>query len=109
MRRAILKRSGVAGVSSVILAGVLAVGLAQNASAKGSAQRRGENTRRHLVGPGHGSCRLRVPLPLMSFTALLTFAKGGNDDRDNDQPRVRDWTAQPRSWRVVPEPRGSHA
>ena len=51
LRRAILKRSGVAGVSSVVLAGARRRSGAERQRQRESAQRRGENTRRHLVGP----------------------------------------------------------
>ena len=78
MRLAILKRRGVAGATSVVLAGVLAVGLAQNASAKANPPDAEAKT---LEGTwwvqvtALTDCVSHVPL--MSFTALLTFAKGG--------------------------------
>ena len=78
MRLAILKRSGVAGVTSVILAGVLAVGLAQNASAKANppnAEARTLEGTWWVQVTALTDCVSHVPL--MSFTALLTFAKGG--------------------------------
>jgi hypothetical protein len=77
MRLAILKRSGVAGVASVVLTAALVVGLAQNASAKANPP----NEARTLEGTwwvqvtALTDCVSHVPL--MSFTALLTFAKGG--------------------------------
>ena len=78
MRLAIVKRSGVAGVTSVILAGVLAVGLVQRTSAKSDSPNAETRT---LEGTwwvqvtALTDCVSHVPL--MSFTALLTFAKGG--------------------------------
>ena len=78
MRLAILKRSGVAGVTSVILAGVLAVGLAQNASAQANppnAEARTLEGTWWVQVTALTDCVSHVPL--MSFTALLTFAKGG--------------------------------
>ena len=78
MRLATLKRSGAAGVTSVVLAGVLAVGLAQNASAKANPP---NDEARTLEGTwwvqvtALTDCVSHVPL--MSFTALLTFANGG--------------------------------
>ena len=78
MRLAILKRSGAAGVASVVLTSALAVGLAQNASAKANSP---DEEARTLEGSwwvevtALTDCVSHVPL--MSFTALLTFAKGG--------------------------------
>ena len=78
MRLAILKRSGAAGVASVVLTSALAVGLAQNASAKANPP---DEEARTLEGSwwvevtALTDCVSHVPL--MSFTALLTFAKGG--------------------------------
>jgi len=78
MRLAILKRSGAAGVASVFLTGALAIGLAQNASAKTDSPNAETRT---LEGTwwvevtALTDCVSQVPLT--SFTALLTFAKGG--------------------------------
>ena len=78
MRLAILKRSGVAGVTSIILAAVLAVGPAQDASAKANPPNAEPRT---LEGTwwvqvtALTDCVSHVPLT--SFTALLTFARGG--------------------------------
>ena len=78
MRLAILKRSAAAGVATVVLTGALAVGLAQNASAKANPP---DAEARTLEGTwwvqvtALTDCVSQVPL--MSFTALLTFAKGG--------------------------------
>ena len=74
---------------------------------KGSAQRRGENTRRHLVGPSR-LLPTACPTPLMSFTALLTFAKGGTTTGTTTNPAFAIGQRSP-DHGVVPEPRGSHA
>jgi len=77
MRLAILKRS-TAAVACVALTGVLAVGLEQGASAKTDSPNAETRT---LEGTwwvqvtALTDCVSQVPL--MSFTALLTFAKGG--------------------------------
>ena len=77
MRLAILKRS-TAAVACVALTGVLAVGLVQRASAKTDSPNAETRT---LEGTwwvqvtALTDCVSQVPL--MSFTALLTFAKGG--------------------------------
>jgi hypothetical protein len=77
MRLAILKRS-TAAVACVALTGVLAVGLEQGASAKTDSPNAETRT---LEGTwwvqvtALTDCLSQVPL--MSFTALLTFAKGG--------------------------------
>ena len=77
MRLAILKRSK-AAVACVALTGVLAVGLEQGASAKTDSPNAETRT---LEGTwwvqvtALTDCVSQVPL--MSFTALLTFAKGG--------------------------------
>ena len=78
MRLASLQRSGVAGVASVVLTGALTVGLGQSASAKANPSNAEAKT---LEGTwwvqvtALADCVSRVPV--MSFTALLTFAKGG--------------------------------
>ena len=78
MRLAILKRSGAAGVASVVLTGALVVGFVQSASAKTDSP---NSEARTLEGTwwvqvtALTDCASQVPL--MSFTALLTFAKGG--------------------------------
>jgi hypothetical protein len=77
MRLAMLKRSGAAGVAGVVLTAALIVGLAQIASAKANPP----DEERTLEGTwwvqvtALTDCVSHVPL--MSFTALLTFAKGG--------------------------------
>ena len=78
MRLAILKRSGAAGVASVVLTGALAVGPAQNVSAKTNppnAEARTLEGTWWVQVTALTDCVSHVPL--MSFTALLTFAKGG--------------------------------
>ena len=78
MRLAIFKRSGAVGVASVVLTGALAVGLAQNASAKANppnAEARTLEGTWWVQVTALTDCVSQVPL--MSFTALLTFAKGG--------------------------------
>jgi hypothetical protein len=78
MRLESLKRRGAAGVASVVLTGALAVGLVQSVSAKADSPNAEART---LEGTwwvqvtALTDCVSQVPL--MSFTALLTFAKGG--------------------------------
>ena len=77
MRLAILKRSGVAGVARVVLAGVLAVGLAQNASAKANppnAEARTLEGTWWVQVTALTDCVSQVPL--MSFTACSRSRKG---------------------------------
>src|SRR4030095_9103671 len=77
MRLAILKRS-TAAVACVALTGVLAVGLAPRASAKTdspTAETRTLEGTWWVQVTALTDCVSQVPL--MSFTALLTFAKGG--------------------------------
>ena len=77
MRLAILKPSGAAGVASVILTGALAMGLVQSAGAKtnpSNAEARTLEGTWWVQVTALTDCESQVPL--MSFTALLTFAKG---------------------------------
>ena len=76
MRLGISKRSGAA--ARVVLSGALAVGLAQNATAEANppnAEARTLEGTWWVQVTALTDCVSQVPL--MSFTALLTFAKGG--------------------------------
>ena len=78
MRLAIMKRTGAAGVVSVALTGALAVGLVPNANATANpptAEGRTLEGTWWVQVTALTDCVSQVPL--MSFTALLTFAKGG--------------------------------
>jgi hypothetical protein len=78
MRLPILNRRSVPAVAGVVLTGALAVGLAQNASAMAdppNAEARTLEGTWWVQVTALTDCVSRVPLT--SFTALLTFAKGG--------------------------------
>ncbi len=78
MRLTILKQRGAGGVASVVLTGALAVGLAQNAGAQTNlpnAETRTLEGTWWVEVTALTDCVSHVPLT--SFTALLTFAKGG--------------------------------